>query len=508
MIKMQDYEHIRRCYFRYKHSIRKISRDTGICRPTIRKAIEGEEPKYKLKKHKHKPVIGPYVEIIKEWLIKDKKVKEKQRHTAKRIHDRLVKEHKFKGGESTVRKLVKELKQELGLVHKEAFIPSDPDKRHGAEVDWGQASLILKGQEVCCHMFCMRSKYSGKIFVKLYPVEVQECFFDGHTEAFIYFGGVFDTIVYDNLTTAVKKVLRGREREEQAAFISFKAHYCFESVFCNRSRGNEKGGVEGLVGYARRNFLTPIPQCQSYEEVNNHLLEECDARDQTKTHGQQLKIGELFDKEKGSLIAFTKPYNNYRLIFNVLVDKFLTVQLATNRYSVPHEYVGANVNIELGLQDIRIIYKNKVIAEHPREFKKRQWILNPWHYMEVLKRKTRAFEGSRIFTSIENQWDPIIKQLWETQTTKLGEYKGSKDFLESIIYFQDKSYLDMVAVIELAIENRTSNADSVKMLYQSIMEERKPASKLKVEHIEVISNFTIPAPDISKFNTLLEAGNG
>jgi len=153
----------------------------------------------------------------------------------------------------------------------------------------------------------MRAKYSGKIFVKLYPHMVQECFFDGHMEAFAYYDGVFDKLVYDNLKTAVKKVLVGRDRIEQTTFSSFKAYYNYESVFCNRGKGSEKGGVEGLVGYSRRNFLVPIPKCKSFEEINKLLLDKCIRRDDSTTgtmsYNAILKVFSLIEVIKASIFS-------------------------------------------------------------------------------------------------------------------------------------------------------------------------------------------------------------
>ena len=508
MIKMKDYEYVRTACLKYGHKIREISRDTGISRPAIRKALKGQEPKYKRSKPKEKPVMGKHVEVVKNWLIADKKEPVKQRHTATRVYSRLVEEYGFHGGKSTVIDLVKQLKEELNLSKKEAFIPSDPDKRSGAEVDWGKVEVELNGKRTKCHMFCMRSKYSGKPFVKLYPEEIQECFFDGHIEAFTYYGGIYSELIYDNLTAAVKKVLTGKDRIEQSAFVSFRCYYCFAALSCNRNSGNEKGGVEGLVGYAERNFLTPVPKGKSFEEINAALLKKCQERDLTTTDGQRLQIGELFEHERRLLLKLPpKPYNNYKLVLDVLVDKYLTVKVKTNRYSVPCQYAGKKVNVELGLNDVRLIYKNKLIATHKRAFERQKWILDPWHYMEVLRRKSRAFKSSRILTAIEEHWDPAVKRLWETQVASHGEDQGTKDFLDSVLFFQDKNYEDMVTVTELALENRTTNKESIKMLYDMLMEEAPSIEKAETEHLEPISHFTLPAPDIDKFNDLLGVRN-
>jgi len=275
MITMDLYNVIRYSHFTLGMSIRKVSKEAKVSRQTVRKALKGMEPKYNQKNPIPLPILRPHIERIKEWLLADKEVPKKQRHTAKRIYDRLVEEHGYEGCYSTVKKRVKKLKEALNLIDREVFIPSDPEKREGAEVDWGDATVYLKGIRTVVYMFCMRSKYSGKSFVKLFPVMEQECFFNGHIEGFSYFGGCFSELVYDNLKAAVQKVLRGRNRIEQDSFLRFRSHYCFKAEFCNVGKGNEKGGVEGLVGFSRRNYLTPLPKGDSLDEINAQLLEKC-----------------------------------------------------------------------------------------------------------------------------------------------------------------------------------------------------------------------------------------
>ena len=134
---------------------------------------------------------------------------------------------------------------------------------------------IIAGEGTRLKFFCMRSKYSGKHYVRFYPCERQAAFFDGHIHAFSFFGGVFRTVVYDNLTSAVEKVLKGKDRREQEAFRKFHSYYNFTARFCNVNSGHEKGGVEGLVGFARRNYMVPIPRAESLEELNEQILLSC-----------------------------------------------------------------------------------------------------------------------------------------------------------------------------------------------------------------------------------------
>lgn len=504
MIKMDMYEYIRFAHIKLGKSINSIHKETKKARETIRKAIKGIEPRYRLSKPKRKPVMGPYIEIIAKWIEEDKAVPVKQRHTAKKIYDRLVEEYEFKGSERTVRGTVREIKEDLGVISNESFIPSDPEKREGGEVDWGEAYVDINGSREKVYMFCMRAKSSGKIFVKLYPTMVQECFFNGHIEAFAYYGGVFEEIVYDNLKSAVQKVLRGKERIEQQSFISFRSYYSFSPLFCNVAKGNEKGGVEQLVKYARRNFLTPIPECKSLSEINDRLLEQCLTYDMHRKKGEEKSVGEMFNREKPRLLELpNSPYNNYKLI-EKRVDKYQTVTLQSNKYSVPNNYVGKAIIVELGLNDVRVTYKGKLICKHERCFRKNIWNLDPWHYMEVLHKKSRAFKSSRILTTIEEKWSPTIKELWNKQKLCYGEEEGTKEFLASLLLFKGKKYDDMLSVIEIGIDNKTFCKASLENIYEVLTEKIPKPENVCTKQIKAIRDFDLPQPDVEKFDQLME----
>ncbi len=250
MLRMDQYELVRTAHRVYGKNISELSRMTGHSCNTIKKAIRGEPWGYKEREHQPFPVLEPYLEAIDTWIEGDKDQPKKQRHTARRVYHRLIEEHDYLGCESTVRRYVRLAKVKFGIGTSKAFIPCDPEAGYEAEVDWGTAKAIIGGKEARLKFFCMRSKYSGKHFIRCYPCERQQAFFDAHIQGFEFFGGVFPVLIYDNLKTAVLKVLKGKGRTEQEAFRKLKAYYSFEARFCNPASGHEKGGVEGLVGFA------------------------------------------------------------------------------------------------------------------------------------------------------------------------------------------------------------------------------------------------------------------
>ena len=213
MLKMDQYELIRTAHRVYGKNISEIVRETGHSRSTVKKALRGEFSGYTQRQSQPYPALGPYLAVIETWLKEDKAQPKKQRHTAHRIYERLVDEHGFAGSEPTVRRYVRDAKARLGVNGTAAFIPLEPDVGREAEVDWGTAQAIIDGERRQIKFFCIRSKFSGKHFVRCYPCERQQAFFDAHLHAFEFFGGIFPVLIYDNLTSAVRKVLRGRNRE-------------------------------------------------------------------------------------------------------------------------------------------------------------------------------------------------------------------------------------------------------------------------------------------------------
>ena len=361
---MDQYEWVRTAHRVYKKSIRQIARETGHTRRTVRKVLAGQDPKYRREKEPACPVMDPVAGIVEGWLRADRKQPAKQRHTAHRVWRRLVDEHGFTGAEPTVRRWVRERKMRLGWHRPGAVVPLDPEQALEAEVDWGTAWIRMKGEDVQVKLFCMRSRYSGKSFVRAYPRERQEMFLDGHIRAFDWYGGVFPTVVFDNLKTAVRRILRGKARIEQDRFTALRAHYTFESRFCNPARGQEKGGVEGLVGFARRNCLVPVPEVADFEELNAQLLERCATDDQRRIGGRSdaRTIGERHAAESERLLALPEtPFENTKVV-GVRISRYQTAQVDSNRYSVPTAYVGRRLWAHIGCDRVRFYADQKKVA--------------------------------------------------------------------------------------------------------------------------------------------------
>ena len=262
MLPVDEREQIRRAYYVEHKPKRQIARELGHARTTVDKALrDAAAAEYHLSQPRTAPVLGPVKAQVDAWLVENEtlprnprkqRARAGQRYTSHVIFKKLQAEHGFTGGESTIRGYISRERQR----HQRpaVFLPLEFDPGQDAQVDWGEAEVELAGERRTVQLFVLRLCYSRRLFVMAFPTQKQESFFEGHVQAFHVLGGVPHTLTYDNLGSAVTRVLLGREREVNPRFIAFRSHYLFASRFCTPGEGHEKGGVEHGVGYARRNL--------------------------------------------------------------------------------------------------------------------------------------------------------------------------------------------------------------------------------------------------------------
>lgn len=475
---MDQYEFIRTAHRVYGKNISELTRMTGHSRNTVKKALHGELFGYKERERQPFPVLGPFLDTIDEWLQDDLSRPKKQRHTARRISNRLAAEHGYEGGESTVRRYVKTAKVRLGFTGTEAYIPGDPETGYEAEVDWGTAIAILGGVQTQLKYFCMRSKYSGKHFVRAYPCERQQAFFDAHLHAFQFFLGIFAVLIYDNLTTAVRKVLQGRNRIEQEAFRKFRGYHNFEARFTNPNAGNEKGGVEGLVGYVRRNYMVPVPQAADLDELNERFLLQCQSYGNHVMAGRDQPVEALHEQEQSHLLALPREVYTNQLVLVGRVDKYSTVIVDKNRYSVPTSYAGQEVSVSLGVDKVDIHLKSRRLASHKRLYGNNKWQLDPDHYLDLLKKRPQAYHSARPIRQWRTSWPECQQKLQDRFCEAQGSTKGIKDFITVLMLYRSYAAAEVEAAVKLAMEKGISSSDGVRHLLHAGKEVSQPAPAL------------------------------
>ena len=496
MLTVDQYSYIRTAHRVYGKKIKQIARETGHSKNTIKKVLRGEYSGYKPRIMQPYPVLGPYLSLIDQWLTDDKKRPKKQRHTAVRIFNRLRQEHDFQGSETTVRRYVREAKLRLGVGAAQVFIPSDPEAGVEAEVDWGRCLAILGGVETELKIFCMRSKFSGKHFVRCYPCERQQALFDGHIRGFTFFDGIFPILIYDNLTTAVQKILCGKDRILQESYDKFRGYYNFVPRFCNRGQGHEKGGVEGLVGYARRNYMVPVPEADTLEELNKKLLQQCLAYGGHRIAGRENTVNELYEEEKGHLLSLPDIAFSNLETATCKVDKYATVVVDKNRYSVPSTYVHFKVSAILHIDRVEIFYGSKKIASHDRLYGNNKWSLLPEHYLELIAQRPQAFESARVIRQWRPSWPLCLERLLDKFSQKQGHTKGIKDFISILMLYKDHAAGDIESAVETALSSGAGSSQAVKHI---LLHKRDNDS----QRFSTLDDWqTLPPPDVSVYGQI------
>jgi transposase len=393
VIKVDQYQLIRELYVGEGLSKRAIARRLNLSRNTVEKYCNGEVLPWERKnRHRVKTIIVPKVEeFIRKCLNEDETAPKKQRHTAKRIYDRLVDEMGFTGGESTIRQYVREYKQKRAPV----FIPLEFSPGEAAQVDWGLATVVMEKKKQEVSLFCMRLCSSAMPFVMAFPRQRSEMFLEGHQRGFEFFGGVPKRCIYDNLKTAVKEGWGHFVTQEQPEFVQLKAHYAFRSSFCNPQEAHEKGLVENLVGWIRRNVCVPVPNIHSWEELNQLLLNRCLAYQTHQIRGRLRSVGDDFAIEKSALHPLPRRAMDAIHQVTAEVNSFSTVNFERNRYSVPVDYAGKTVTVKATAFHIRIWYKNQEIAVHQRDYGYHQVHYELTHYLKLLEHRPRGVRNAR-----------------------------------------------------------------------------------------------------------------
>lgn len=498
MIKVEDKEEIRRLYFWRRWSIRKIARELGHSRKTVRKALNDAScPVYKRRTYSPQRVIGPVRHIIETFLEEDKKRPKKQRHTARRIYKRLVEEYGFKGSESTVRKYVRNIRGK----QKQVFIPLEYDEGTFAQADWGEVYVIMKGVKLLVKMFCMRLCYSKKPFVCCFPFEKQEAFFEGHKRAFIFFGGVPHTVVWDNLKTAVKKILKGKNRIQQESFIVFRSHYLFGTRFTTPGNAHEKGLVENLVGYARRNFFVPLPEVEDFDELNEYLFKKCEKEDERHLPRCRETVGCMWEKEKEKLLPLPKRPYLCCSYHPVKATSFSYVNFERNRYSVPVRYAHHNLMLKAFVDRVDIFYQERIIASHKRLLRKGEESLDLFHYLPLLLKKPGAFLNARPVRSW--QAPSIYVEALSILKRRYPQDRAHKEFLK-ILSLQENGNKDKIEeAIRVCIKYGCLSFDSVKNVLDSFGENYLSAKKLDLSSNHHLSQYKVNKKDIGVYNLLL-----
>ena len=373
-------------------SQRQIAAALHISRNTVKKYWDGDSVPWERKDYSREASVltDDVVAFVRQCLDEDAHSPRKQHHTAKRIYERLVAECGFSGGETTVRRLVRELREKP----QEAFVPLAFPAGDAMQIDWGEATVYLNGMKTTVNLFCARLCYSGAPMVLAYRRQNEESFLDALVRVFQYFGGVPRRVIFDNGKVAVKDGF-GAHARKQAGYAALAAHYGFEPVFCNPASGNEKGLVENLVGYIRRNVCVPLPRVKSLDELNAKLLAKCTQYLNHQIEGRPDKVGVMLNEDQAALQPMPRYTPDISKKVYPTVGRYSTVLFETNHYSVPCKYRGKATTVKAYPNHIEVWIEGTMVARHDRLFGRKEESLDLQHYLPILAQKGRAIRYAR-----------------------------------------------------------------------------------------------------------------
>lgn len=473
MYTVELYGRVRRACHVDGMSARAAAQHFGIDRKTVSKILKHSVPPgYRRERAPSRPKLDPFIGVINQILEDDKRVIKKQRHTSKRIHARLRDEHGFTGGLTIVTDYVRERQRRT----REVFVPLFHAPGH-AQVDFGETLGVIGGVECKLHYFALSLPHSDAFFMKAYPAETTEAFCDGHTAAFAFFGGVPLSMLYDNTVIAVTKILGDGKRVRTRVFSELQSHYLFEDKFGRPGKGNDKGNVEGVIGFGRRNFLVPAPRFDSFDALNAWLEAQCLKRQDDVVRGHSETIGERLIRDLDTLMALPPtPYDACEKV-STRATSISMVRYRTNDYSVPTAFAHHEVQVRGYIHEVVIGCGAAVIARHVRSYEKADMIFDPMHYLPLLEQKVGALDQAAPLQG----WDlpgefATLRRLLEARMGK----PGKREYVQVLRLLETFEMDHVHGAIRQALDLGAIGYDAVKHLVLCRIERRPPRLDLDI----------------------------
>ena len=501
MYEVELYRIVRHAVFREGLSQREAATRFGLDRGTVKKMLEHPEPPgYRRSAPRTRSRMDAHAGFVDAILTADLDAPKKQRHTIQRIYERLVEERGFQGGYTTVRDYVRPRR----LAMKEVFVPLAHPPGH-AQADFGEARAIIGGVERKIHFLVVDLPQSDAIFVKAYPAETAEAFCDGHVAAFDFFGGVPLSILYDNTRLAVAKILGDGTRQRSKMFSALQSHYLFEDRFGRPGKGNDKGKVEGMVGYARRTFMVPFPRAADFDALNAMLAAQCRARQEKTLRRSSKTIGARLSADQS---AFAPPpatrfdacdRRDGRATSQALV------RYKNNDYSVPARYAHQTVTVKGYVDTVVIACAGEAIARHKRSYETADFVFDPLHYLTVLERKVGALDQAAPLQG----WDlpkefAALRRLLEARLSAKNRCAaGKREYVQVLRLLETFPLASVHGAVRDALRLRALSYDAVKHLTLCRVENRPAKLDLSVyPHLPIARIETTQA---ASYNALLTA---
>ena len=501
--RVELFEKIRRDRRCEELSIRELAERHGVHRRAVRQALASAlPPPRKTYPPRPRPAIDPWVGVIDAWLVADQNGPRKQRHTARRVWQRLVAEHQAALSEITVSRYVARRRLELGVVRREVSIPQTHPAGAEAEVDFGEFHAVIGGESLKCWMFVMRLSHSGKAFHVAFATQAQEAFLEGHVLAFEYFGGVPARVRYDNLKPAVVRVLKGRDRTESERFTALRSQYGFDSFFCRPGLegAHEKGGVEGEIGRFRRTHLVPVPRVASLAGLND-LIATADRLDDDRViTGRPVTIGAAFAAEAAALSALPDEAFDPARLLQARVDNRARVSVRQCFYSVPARYTGRRLTVRLAARTVEVHDGPTLIARHERAVGRYVEVLTLDHYLEVLAVKPGGLPGATALAQARSRgvFTTSHQSYWDAVRRARGDSAGTRALIEILLAHRAMPATALTTAMDRAVASGCLDPELV-----LIDARRHQIHVAPVIPIGALARYDRPTPTLTDYDRLL-----
>jgi len=492
---MEEWTEVSRRVLTGELSKRAACREYGLNWRTLEKMLSHVEPPgYRRKAKREQPVLGPHLAWIHEVLEQDKQAPKKQRHTAQRIFDRLKAERGYTGGVTIVKEAVREWKDAT----KEVFVPlSHPPGE--AQVDFGFASVDLAGERQQAALFVMSLPYSDALYIQAFPRECTEAFLEGHNRAFRFIGGVPRKIRYDNSKIAVAKITGSRERQVTREFQRLQSHSLFETQFCLVRRANEKGHVECLVDFGRANFLVPVPKVESLADLNETLEQRCRTDLGRQLRGKDGTKAALLAEERAAFLPLPAQECEARRITQAHANSLSLVRFDTNSYSVPVKYAHRTITVVATVDDVKLVFEDRLIARHRRHWGRERFFFDPIHYLALLERKPGAFDYARPLAD----WQlPECLNVLRRRMERVPDGLGTREFIRVLLLLEKASLEELAAAVEYATSLGIADADTIRVILEHRRE--SPVALFCLDSRPHLKLVHVPSTDITAYASLLE----
>lgn len=496
---MELWAEIRRRVLTGEVSKRQACRTYEIHWATLKKILAHEEPPgYRRRQPLRRPTIEPVLPIIRQILTDDVSAPKKQKHTAHRIWQRLRDEHAFAGGYTTVKDAVRA----LTVGAKEVFLPLTHPPGE-AQVDFGFAEVVLAGVPTQVAVFVMSLPYSDAVYCQAFPRECTEVFLEGHARAFAFFGGVPRRIAYDNTKTAVARIVGSRDRVVTREFARLMSHYLFASHFCLVRRPNEKGHVERLVEYARSNFLVPVPRVAGLDELNARLAELCRRDQERTTRGKPGTVGTLLAEDRAAVLPIPAKGFEPRRVAEVAADSLSPVRFDTNSYSVPTKYAHRTLTVVGTVDEVRVVFEDRLVARHPRCWGREQYHFDPVHYLALLERKPGGFDFARPLADWAlPECFGVLRRRLEAEA---ADGSGTRGFIRVLRLLEAYSLAQLSDAVASALAIDVTDPDSIRVILDHRAD--RPVPVFSLDGRPHLAGVRVAVTDVAAYGALL-AGEG